>query len=184
MSKREIKQLKELITEINKINKSVSEELTWSNNQYEFFEKSLISANEKLKECEKKLKNEKINRKDKATKKRLKQAATIIKLKNETEYYKDMALKSLKQNRKDLQRESQRLKTIIPPHVPNLAELQSRFKKFKEEGQRKRKNQKSKKQKSKKQKSKKQKSKKQRKKDTKPKSYKKKTQRKKRHKKK
>lgn len=175
MSKREIKQLKELITEINKINKRVSEELTWSNNQYEFFEKSLISANEKLKECEKKLKNEKINRKDKATKKRLKQAATIIKLKGETEYYKDMAVESLKQNREDLKRESKRLKTIIPTHVPNFEELQSRLKKLQaEEGQRKRK----------KQKSKKQKSKKQRKKDIKLKSYKKKTQRKKRQKKK
>tara|TARA_Y100000389_G_scaffold73865_2_gene70503 strand:+ start:477 stop:1019 length:543 start_codon:yes stop_codon:yes gene_type:complete len=180
MSKREIKHLKGLITELNKINKSVSEELTWSNNQYEFFEKSLISANEKLKECEKKLKNEKINRKDKATKKRLKQAATIIKLKGETEYYKDMAVESLKQNREDLKRESKRLKTIIPTHVPNFEELQSRLKKLQaEEGQRKRK-----KQKSKKQKSKKQKSKKQRKKDTKLKSYKKKTQRKKRQKKK
>ena len=98
-----------------------------------FFEKSLISANEKLKECEENLKNEKIDRKDKATKKRLKQAATIIKLKGETEYYKDMAFESLKQNRKDLQRESQRLKTIIPKQIPKFEELQSRLKKLQAE---------------------------------------------------
>ena len=156
MSKKEIKQLKELINELNKINKGLSEELTWTNNQYDFFEKSLISANEKLKKCEKKLKNEKIDRKDRTTKQRLKQAATIIKLKGEKEYYKDMTYDLLKQEKKDLKKERQRLMTInalqnpksvlqknTSNKIPDYNELLMKFKNIKgeenEEGERKKK---------------------------------------------
>ena len=107
---------KNIISELKKLNENLSEELSNNTELMNFFEK-------RLNEC-------RYNQKRSREKKLLKQASIIIKLRAEVEYWKDEYMKALKQEKEDLIREENRLKSSLyssKKKLPDFKELKKRF---------------------------------------------------------